>query len=409
MTLVPLVQRFVARAAASPDAPAFAVYPPGTTHATAHLTWGDWHASARALAAHLLLADVAPGDRIAVLSGNRPLWPIADLAIQMVGAVGVGIYPASTSAQVEMLLTDCGALLTIAADDELWPAWLAHGREALAADAALCAALDARIASVALDDLAALIYTSGSTGVPKGACISHRYLASSAASVVDVLGLTVDDRALSFLPYSHAAERVFGQCTRILTGMSAALIEDPADVFRVAVDFEPTLLGGLPRIFERLYEAVEIARRDGRDPREAITSRIGRRCRLATSGGAALPAHIARELSHLGLPVIGAYGQTEHLCIAMNHPSNPRFDTVGVPMPGTTVRIAEEGELLVARSALTFSGYWGRPDETRLAFTEDGAWLHTGDRAEWEAEETRRWAQSGGSLGSSRPFPCRAP
>lgn len=385
-----IVHQFVQRAARTPEAMAFAVYAPGAARATRTFTWGEWHTASRALAAHLVLADVAAGDRVAILSANTPLWPIADMAVQMIGAIGVGINPASTPAQVSTLLNDCGATLTLAADEETWSAWVAHGIDALASDASLQAKLDQRLSAIAPDDLAAIIYTSGSTGEAKGACISHRYLAASAASIITVLEFTADDRALSFLPYAHAAERVFGLCSRIASGMPAALIEDPADLFRVAVDFEPTVFGALPRIFERLYEAVEVARHRGDDPRAALASRIGRRCRVATSGGASMPSAIARELADLGVTILGAYGQTEHLCIAMNRPSHVRFDTVGLPMPGTTVRISEDGELQVARGPLTFSGYWNNAAATRAAFTEDGQWLHTGDLAELDTDGTLR-------------------
>jgi long-chain acyl-CoA synthetase len=175
---------------------------------------------------------------------------------------------------------------------------------------------------------------------------------------------------------------MFGQGTRLAAGIATALVEDPADLFPVCAHFEPTVVGGLPRIFERVYERTEVARRAGGDARGALAALLGARVRLATSGGAPLPARVAEALAALGCPIVGAYGQTEHLCVAMNRPEAPRVDVVGPPMPGTTVRVADDGELLVRRSALTFSGYWGRPDETAAAFTADGTWLRTGDRAE---------------------------
>ncbi len=411
---VPVVHVLMERASATPDAMAFAVFPRGATSATRTITWREWYESSRAAAAALLTLDVRPNDRVAVLAGNQPMWPIVDMAIHMIRAIGVGIYPTSAPSQIETLLIDCGATvivtdsaehlstlhamrarlpqsLTIVHDvnapttlDDVpdghdWTAWCAEGAHRLANDGTISAALDVRLNSLSPDDVAALIYTSGSTGEPKGACISNRYLSASAASICDVLKLGATDRSLSFLPFSHAAERVFGECTRIWAGMSAALIEDPSDLFVVAANFNPTLFAGLPRIFERLYEAAEVARRTGNDERTAITSRIGTQCRLATSGGATLPAHVAQALAALGLPILAAYGQTEHLCVAMNRPTDPHWDTVGAAMPGTALRVAEDGELLVRRSALTFTGYFGKPGETRAAFTEDGLWLRTGD------------------------------
>lgn len=378
--LRPLVHTFIERAHATPDRLAFAVFPRGVSVATRTVTWRAWHDDARALAVSLMQRGVAPGDRVVIHAGNCMLWPIADMATQMLGAIGVGVYPSATEAQALALYADCDARVMLHDRDDAWMDAVRDGHTLLVQDPTLHEVLRARSATVTLDTLAALIYTSGSTGEPKGACLSHRYLAASAASIAQVLALTADDRALSFLPYSHAAERVFGQCTRVATGMSAALIEDPADVFRVAATFEPTVLGGLPRIFERLYEAVEVARRAGTSPHAAITSRIGSHCRVATSGGAAMPTAIATELAALGLPILGAYGQTEHLCVAMNRAERVRFDTVGPPMPGTTIRIAEDGEVLIAKGPLTFSGYWRRERDTRDAFTADGAWLRTGDR-----------------------------
>jgi long-chain acyl-CoA synthetase len=233
--------------------------------------------------------------------------------------------------------------------------------------------------------VAALFYTSGSTGVPKGAMIAHRCLAATAASVTAALRLSAHDCAVSFLPFSHAAERMFGQGARLAAGMATALVEDPADLFAVCADFAPTLVGALPRIFERVYEAAEVARRSGGDPRAALAARLGARVRLATSGGAPLSTTVAEALAALGCPIVGAYGQTEQLCVAMNAPDAPRTDVVGPPMPGAVVRVAEDGELLVRRGPLTFSGYWGRPDETAEAFTADGAWVRTGDLAALDA------------------------
>lgn len=414
MTL--LIHQFMARAERTPDALMFAVYPSGAQVPSRLITWGDMRRRVHHLAAYLLRVGVQHGDRVAILAGNRPIWPLADLAVQSVGAIGVGIYPSSTAAQIDTLLADSGArwlltdnqeqatrLAAIPLQDAVVQTIIVDGAPmvtavgaptvvtldeaesvgaaALTGDAVTRTALALRLAAITAADIAAIIYTSGSTGAPKGACISHGCGAASAAAIADVLELIDDDRTLSFLPYSHAAERMFGQCTRLLVGMSSALIEDPSDLFVVAAHFEPTVFGALPRIFERLYEAADVARRDGRDPRDAVTSRIGRRVRIATSGGAMLPVAVAETLDHLGVHILGAYGQTEHLCVAMNRPSAPRFDTVGPPMPGVAVRIAGDGELLVRRNALTFSGYWHRPGETAAAFTDDGQWLRTGDQA----------------------------
>jgi long-chain acyl-CoA synthetase len=436
----------------------------GSTH-DRRLTWREWYELSRAVAASLVRAGVRPGDAVAILAGNRMLWPIADLGVLMAGAVSVGIYPTSAPAQVAQLLADCGAVVAIAdsaeqarklesarsSDDASatvsplrlvvcdqvdvsphlddvasrdvysWPRWLADGKLALR-DESVAREIDRRVAAAQPDDVALLIYTSGSTGEPKGARITHRYLRASAESVRETLGLTSADSALSFLPYCHAGERIFGLYTRILAGMRTGHVEDPARVWDAARVFEPTIFGGLPRWFEKLYESLVLHertlpearrgewaeairfgrvrsgfRRRGHTVPEAVerawqdSSQItraqlaillGSRVRLATSGGAALPTEVADYLDAAGLTVLGAYGQTEHLCIAFHRPDRYNTTSVGLPMPGTEVRIAPDGELLVRRGALTFDGYHGKPAESIAAFSDDGLWLSTGDLAE---------------------------
>jgi long-chain acyl-CoA synthetase len=289
----------------------------------------------------------------------------------------------------------------------------------------VAAEIDARMSAAMPDDIALLIYTSGSTGEPKGARIPHRYLTASAVSVRDTLRLNDDDTALSFLPYCHAGERVFGLYTRILCGMRTGHVLQQARLWDAARAFGPTVFGGLPRFFEKIYEAlvvregmldgdarhewqkaIELGRqryslkRAGRPVPSALESEwrtasapcatfvatlLGHRVRLATSGGATLPMEVADYLDAVGVSVLGAYGQTEHLCVAFHRPECYDTDTVGPPMPGTEIRIDADGEVLLRRGALTFAGYHGKPGESREAFTEDGEWLRTGDLGELTA------------------------
>jgi len=413
-----LLHRFLDHAITQPDELAFAVLPRGASALGPAITWGAWYEASRALSLALLSADLPTGGTVLVFADNRPLWPIVDLAVLMVRGVSVGAYPTSAAAQLAAQLRDCGArlvfvdtaerleLLRQAQPNVPWalhvvldaPVPVAEG-EALRVtafadfsamrgprgEAALRAELAQRLVAITPDDEAMLIYTSGSTGEPKGARITHRYLSASAESIATVLGLTAHDSGIAFLPFCHAAERVFGLYTRIHVGMSAVLVEAPEDVWRGARLFEPTVFGGLPRLFEKLHAATGDA--DSPDAARAmLASRVGTRLRRATSGGAALPVRVAEALEALGLTVLGAYGQTEHLCLAMNRPEAYRHDAVGLPMPGTEVRLADDDELLVRRSALTFSGYHGRAEATRDAFTDDGEWLRTGDLAVIDAD-----------------------
>ncbi len=373
-------------------------------------TWREWHDASRQFAAALIAGGVTRGERVAVLASNRPLWPIADVGALLAGVISVGVYPTSAPSQVIEMLADCEARLIVvdtreqlakvlASRNQLprlthivalegeapgvvsWNDWLASGAQALANDE-VAGALETAARQSRDDDIAVMIYTSGSTGRPKGACISLECLRASAASTQATLGLTVADTSLSFLPFSHAGERMFGLYTRIIVGMSAMVVTDIAELWDAARTFEPTLFGGLPRFYEKVSEALRIAESDqvnDADRRAIVRRHFGGKLRIATSGGAALPSVVAQHLEANGIVVLGAYGQTEHLCVAFHRPERYGFDSVGWPMPGTELRIATDGEVLIRRSALTFSGYYGQPEETRAAFTADGDWLYTGD------------------------------
>ena len=401
---LPVLDRFRELAATRGDAEAMRT-PDGERY-----TWSEWYDASRKFAAALIDAGVQRGDRMAILAANRPLWPIADLGALLAGVVSVGIYPTSASSQVIEMLVDSEAKVLIVDSEEQvakvlvsgdklpklthivsltgeapgvisWSDWLARGARALETGRAV-APLEPAARESKATDIAVMIYTSGSTGRPKGAQISLDGLRASAASTQATLGLTDRDSSLSFLPFSHAGERIFGLYARIVVGMPVMIVSDITDVWTAAAMYEPTLFGGLPRFYEKVSEALRIAEQNGADSdarRAIVKQHFGGRVRIATSGGAALPVEVARHLENNGVIVLGAYGQTEHLCVAFHRPDRYDFESVGVPMPGTELRIADDGEVLVRRSALTFSGYHGLPDETRDAFTADGEWLYTGD------------------------------
>ncbi|TVR65307.1 MAG: long-chain fatty acid--CoA ligase [Gemmatimonadales bacterium] len=391
------MRAFLDRVERSGPATALETFPEGR-----RITWTHWEELSRRFAARLMAQGVGPGDRVAIWAGNRPLWPVADLGALMAGAVPVGIYPSSAPAQVERLLADAGAVVAVAdlpgrvallaelarrlpdlrvvmpeeavdpgAAEDTGGAWAPNGGHPVPGH------LPGAMADPDQDAL--LIYTSGSTGEAKGARISHRTLMASAASIREALGLREGDRTLSFLPYCHAAERIFGLYTRILAGMETILVEDHRRVWDAAGATHPTLFGGLPRFFEKLETTLRVRGEAGGDPLRALRELMGERVRLVTSGGATLQEHVSAGLARWGIVVLGAYGLTEHLCAAMNRPDRLDPATSGPPMPGTDLCIADDGEILLRRGPLTFSGYLGRDEETRAAFTPDGEWLRTGD------------------------------
>jgi long-chain acyl-CoA synthetase len=442
------VSIFLDRVRADGASPALRLLAAGGAPRDETLSWREWADRSRSFAAALVAAGLRRGEHVAILAGNGIEWPVADLGVMMAAGVSVGVYPTSAPGQVRQVLADCGAVAVIVdsaaqlekvrevrhqlpalrivvaaeTDGEMevlsWAEWIGSGHAALAAMPEIGHELADRTHGARADDTAILIYTSGSTGEPKGAAISHRSLLASAASIRDTLGLCHGDTALSFLPFCHAAERIFGLHTRILVGMTAGLVPDHARVWQAARAFRPTLFGGLPRFYEKAAEALrrEQAAAEGDErARWERTLELGRErsrlvrggkpvpaaleeawmttgapllerasetfggARLATSGGATLPIDVSEYLDALGITVLGGYGLTEHLCAAFNRPARYAFDTAGPPMVGTEMRIAEDGEILIRRNALTFSGYHGRPEETRAAFSDDGAWLRTGD------------------------------
>lgn len=366
------------------------------------MLWKEWRDSSLVFAAALDESRARETRAVAILAGNNFVWPVADLGTILSGRTSVGIYPTSSSVQIEKMLADSAAgvlvtddpaqlavvlemqerlpglrviVATCAASDPrviAWNEWLDIGRKAIDARPDLAESLIATAQKIDSDDPAIIIYTSGSTGEPKGAVLSHGCVSASARCIADTLGLVESDTTLSFLPFSHAAERITGLYTRIHRGMEAALVEDPARLWDVSRSFKPTIFGGLPRYYEKLHRLVAA---EGQTAMEILGGRV----RLATSGGAALPVAISEGLAGGGITVLGAYGLSEHLCVAFNRPGDATFDTSGTAMPGTEIRIAEDGEILIRRSELTFSGYHNLPEATRAAFTDDGEWLRTGD------------------------------
>ena len=437
MTLLDVFNERVAR---HPDRLALEELAAGGARRDVRLTWREWHELSSRVARALLRDGVQPGDSVAIIAGNRNIWPIADVGVLMAGAVSVGVDPASPVAHVAAQLSDCSAVAAIVDSTEhlarlfeargelpalqlivcedgpsngarWWGEWLG---DAMAAGAPLPHATP--------DDIALLIYPRGPAAEPIGARISHRYLSASTASLRTIVGLGDSDRALSVLPYFDAHERVFGLYTRILCGMSVGHVEQRGKIQPAARAFEPTFFSGRPEQFTQLHESLlahhralgdadrerwddalalgreRSALRPRGEPvpdllearwrlasagcRNELSRLLGGSVRVATVAGAGLPAETIEYLDAAGLTVLASYGRAEHLCIAMQRPDDRDPTTAGPPMPGTELRIADDGELLVRRGALTFAGYHERPNASRAAFTADGLWLKTGDTAE---------------------------
>jgi len=398
---------------------------------------------------------LAPGDRVALLAESRPEWLINDFAILASGGVTVPVYPTLAAEQVGLLFRDSGASLAIASTAEQLDKVLGHlpslpdlkaiivtdvDRDALATRLPAAIPIETlqdvaerghrairdgwgvgrefqeRAKRVKPADLATIIYTSGTTGEPKGVMLSHANLIADIAGLIERFQVDTDDTGLSFLPLCHGFERMIAY-TYMATGVSMIFAESVETVARDLGTVRPTIMTGVPRVYEKLHARVVAAAHDAGDMKrrifdwangvalaradvlasggrlnpwlalqskladrlvfQAIRERLGGRFRFAVSVGAPLGDMLGRWFYGIGLPLIEGYGLTETSPVVAAMPLNGiRFGTVGPPLVGFEVRIANDGEVLT-RGANVMQGYYRRPAET-AAVLRDG-WFYTGD------------------------------
>jgi long-chain acyl-CoA synthetase len=284
--------------------------------------------------------------------------------------------------------------------------------------------LDETLASGRAEDLATLVYTSGTTGFPKGVMLSHRNFLSNVAAATELFAIGDGDECLSFLPLSHVFERMAGYYLMLLQGAVIAYAESVDLVPANLAEVRPTVLISVPRLYEKMYARIMeralgggalkkqvffgalhlcqglvrkqlrgeqpgmLLRRSAEIARSLVFAKLraplGGRLRFFVSGGAPLGRDIAEFFLAVGVPIYEGYGLTETApVLAANSPAAIRPGTVGRPLPGVHLRIAEDGEIL-AQGPGVFQGYWGQPEETRAAFTE--GWFRTGDIGEIDAD-----------------------
>ncbi len=388
---------------------------------------------------------LAAGDRIAILSENRPDWAIADFATLLMRAADVPIYPTLTARQIEYILRDSGAAAVcvssaaqLAKIREIRPSLpalrsvitfdrdatgpdvlplselLSCGRKALARYPSWQG--DAHEATP--DDLATLIYTSGTTGDPKGVMLTHGNITSNVVSSLRAFAIHGDDETLSFLPLSHIFERMAGHYLMLYAGATIAYATNAETVAAEMAEVRPTVMTAVPRFYEKVFGRVLDAassgstlkrrvflwaRKSGETWAEYVLAkrpvpagvalrrrlaeklvftkfqqRTGGRIRFFISGGAPLNPDIAKFFHAAGLPILEGYGLTETSpVIAVNTFQHLKLGTVGRPIPGVEVKIAEDGEILT-RGPHVMLGYYNKPEATREAIDSEG-WFHTGD------------------------------
>ncbi|MGE8660851.1 AMP-dependent synthetase/ligase [Bifidobacterium longum] len=405
-----------------------------------NVTTGEFHERVVSAAKGLIALGIAKGDAVTIFSSTRLEWGILDFALAAVGAVSVPIYDTDSAPQAQRIMNDSVVKLAFADNRERFdrldsvkdhcPALkqiLMIEGNALGALEGLGVAvsdeeLNERVATVRADDLATIVYTSGSTGNPKGAELTHKNFVSITITASQALHeVVLDDhpRLLLFLPLAHCFARFIQYASIASDDGVVGYLPDTKTLLPDLRSFEPTYLLGVPRVFEKVYNAAshkagagwkgrlfvkaaeaarvwsrkeqageqhtfaEIAERAKYETLVYRTVRgaLGPKIKYVACGGAPLSLDLAHFYNGIGLPMIQGYGMTETAApFAATRVTDNVIGTVGQPAPGSSIRISDEGELQV-KGPNVFRGYHNLPEKTAEAFTADG-WLRTGDLAE---------------------------
>ncbi|MFI0452563.1 AMP-dependent synthetase/ligase [Actinomadura sp. 6N118] len=380
---------------------------------TVELTHAQLAARVRALSAGFAALGLGHGDRVALMLTNRPEFHLVDTAAMHLGAVPFSIYNTSAPAQIAHMLADAAPHIVVTERlfaDAVKAAGVpaAHlvivdhpdvddpeddldeGALSLAGVEAADAAdfdFDAAWNSVRPDDVLTLIYTSGTTGPPKGVEITHAAMMAEIRGLHEVMPVTPGGRLISYLPSAHVADRWTSHYSGLMTwGLTITTCPDPKALIGLAAQLRPTFFGGVPRIWEKLKAALEMlfpAELAAGDPagHQKIKEAIGLdQAEYFLTGAAPTPRDVQDFFGRIGIPLLEGWGMSETSGFAVvNRPGDPRPGSVGRPLPGVEVRLADDGELL-CRGAVVMRGYRNRPDLTDEA-VDAGGWLHTGDVA----------------------------
>ena len=460
LTTATVVTRVRDRARRSPDRVALREKDFGIWQ---EVTWSEYWDRVELVGHALLALGVEPGDRVAVHSENRREWLYTDLGTVAVRAMTVGLYPTNPAPEVAYLLSHSGAKVLIAEDQEQvdkvlavldrlpdlekivyleprgirhryteprlmsWTDFLALGEQHRGADPD---AVAQRMAAATPDDVVTLVYTSGTTGPPKGAMLTVSNVEFVIHTLIDGGGFTSPppherDVTLSYLPLCHIAERIFTTWFSAAAGIGVHFAESIETVPVNLREVQPTILFGVPRIWEKVLAGVNIrvesaswtkrtlsrfwlrvadgigrslVRTGGRHTvgtrlryavgwlfcYRALRDRIGmRKVRYAASGAAPIAPEVLRFFMGIGVAMHEVYGMTENSAVATaNRPGRVRLGTVGEPHPGVQLRIDPRTGEIQTRHPGVFAGYWHDPQATARAVDADG-WLHTGDVGEW--------------------------
>ena len=396
-----------------------------------------------ALAKGLIAAGISPGDRVAIMSHTSYEWTLTDYAAWTVGAVVVPIYETDSAQQAEWVLSDSAAravivetdafedMITQARDrlpalEHLWRISPDLGKLVAGGTDVSAETLAERAGAANAADLATIIYTSGTTGRPKGCELSHENLLADVRNAfmgpLAAIHEMPEASTLLFLPLAHVFARVI-EVGCLEAGIILGHCSDARDLLPDLASFQPTFVLAVPRVFEKVYNGAEqraISERRGaifaraartavaysealdspRGPRLALRAEhalfdrlvysklraaLGGKARWAVSGGAALAPRLGHFFRGVGVAVLEGYGLTETTAaVSVNRPDRQKIGSVGLPLPGVAVRIADDGEVQI-RGKTIFPGYWQNEKATAEAFTEDG-WFRSGDIGELDDE-----------------------
>jgi len=438
---VTLYGLFLERVKRTPDTIAYRYFD-NRQDAWLALTWTQMLDQVARWQAALLRENLAAGDRVALMLRNCPQWVMFEQAAMSLGLVVVPLYTVDRPDNAAYIINNAEAKVLLFETEEQWQEIrsvcdqlgcvqrMVSLDKITAGDEPRLSHADEWLPDTAVlqpehprnrDELATIIYTSGTTGKPKGVMLSHYNIIYNAYASLNTFkeGLDGNDIFLSFLPLSHTFERTAGYYMAMMAGAavgyarSIPLLADDMQIIR------PTVLASVPRIYERIYNAIHEKLEEGPPLRHKlftltvevgwdrfeyqqgrgkwtaklllwpllkklvaakVMARLGGRLRLSVSGGAALPPKVSRLFIALGLPLVQGYGMTETSpVVCVNHVEDNRPATVGPTLEGIQVRIGEQNALLV-KGPCNMLGYWNNPEATAAMIDKDG-WLNTGDTA----------------------------